>query len=99
MTPELWQRLRPILESALELDSDHRAAFLDEACAEPSLRREVESLLIAHEKAGTDALNRATGADFAIEQEFRLRLLPGKRVGPYEILREIAQGGFGRRLP
>jgi hypothetical protein len=28
MTTEEWQRVRPILESALELDSAHRTAYL-----------------------------------------------------------------------
>jgi hypothetical protein len=51
MTPEEWHRVRPILESALELDSANRRAFLNEACADPSLRREVESLIDAHEQA------------------------------------------------
>ena len=57
MTPEEWQLVRPILESALELDSVNRTAFLDEACADPFLRREVESLIAAHELAGTGLLN------------------------------------------
>jgi len=29
MTPEQWQKVRPILESALELEAAGRAAFLD----------------------------------------------------------------------
>lgn len=95
MTPEQWQRLRPILESALELDSADRPAFLDEACAEPSLRQEIESLIAAHEQAGTNALAPSAVASFIAEEELRFRLPPGKHVGPYEILEEIAQGGMG----
>jgi serine/threonine protein kinase len=95
MTPEEWQRVRPILESALELDSAHRATFLDEACADPLLRGEVESLIAVHEQAGTGLLNSAAAPDFFAGDEARFRLPPGKRIGPYEIVEEIAQGGMG----
>jgi serine/threonine protein kinase len=95
MTPEEWQRVRPILESALELDSAKRPAFLDESCADPSLRHELESLLAAHEQAGTHVLNSALAPNFFAHDEAHFRLLPGKRIGPYEIVEEIAQGGMG----
>lgn len=51
MTAEQWQRIRPILESALELDADSRPAFLDKACVDPSLRRQLESLLGVQKQA------------------------------------------------
>jgi hypothetical protein len=47
MTPEEWRRVRPILESALELDTSKRSSFLDAACPDAALRREVESLIAA----------------------------------------------------
>src|SRR5688572_30549061 len=43
-----------IFQSALELDATERAAFLERACAgDEDLRREVESLLVAFEQAGS----------------------------------------------
>lgn len=95
MTPEEWQRVRPILEFALELESAKRPAYLDGACADPSLRHEVESLIAVHEQAGTGFLNSAAVPGFVPPDEARFRLLPGKRMGAYEILEEIAQGGMG----
>jgi hypothetical protein len=53
MSPERWREIKPLLELALELDAGDRRAFLDETCAgDESLRREVESLIAAHEQAG-----------------------------------------------
>lgn len=46
MTPRRWQRVRAILEEAIDLPRDARAAFLDKACGGDSeLRVEVESVL------------------------------------------------------
>ena len=95
MTPEEWQRVRPILESALELDSSSRAAFLDGACASSPLRREVESLIASHEQAGTHALEPGSPFASSHEDAAQFRLSPGKRIGPYEILEKIAVGGMG----
>jgi len=94
MTPEEWKRIRPLLESALELPVAGRAAFLDTACPDPSLRREVESLILSHEQAGMDTLNSMGPLSFVTE-EARFSLPVGKRIGAYEILQEIAQGGMG----
>jgi eukaryotic-like serine/threonine-protein kinase len=95
MTPEEWQRVRPILESALELDPASRASFLDVACADSFVRREAESLINSHEQAGTHALNPVSSPILNPDEETRFRLPSGRRVGPYEIVGEIAQGGMG----
>lgn len=97
MTSEKWQRVRPILESALELDPAGRSAFLDQACPDRTMRNEVESLIAFHEQAGTDVLNPASSPILKPDEETQFRLPPGKRVAAYEILEEIAVGG-GRRV-
>ncbi len=45
MTPEEWQKVRPILESALGLDQLKRSSSLDTACPDAALRRERLSML------------------------------------------------------
>ena len=95
MTPEQWQEIRPILESALERDPASRASFLDGACADSFLRREVESLIASHEQAGTGLLNPGSAIGFKPYEETRFRLQAGKRIGVYEILEELAVGGMG----
>ena len=50
MTPERWRVVDVILQSALECEPDRRGDFVRDACGEDdALRREVESLLAAHE--------------------------------------------------
>ena len=56
-SPQHWRRLEDLYQAALQREPSARAAFLSEACADESLRREVESLLDAH-AAGDDLLER-----------------------------------------
>src|SRR5271169_1370511 len=95
MIPEDWQRVRSILEPALELEAAERSRFLDEVCADPELRRDVESLIQLHEQAGTDFLNSPKIPTIFAEEEAPFRAEEGHRVGAYEILGEIAHGGMG----
>ena len=53
MTPERWQQIKALLQSALEREPNQRSAFLAEACAkDESLRKDVDSFIISHEQAG-----------------------------------------------
>lgn len=95
MTPEEWQRIRPILESALELEPAKRPGFLDGACQDAALRHEVESLIASSDEGGASLLETPPVPNPALEQELQLRLRAGTRVGAYQIVKEIAQGGMG----
>jgi Tol biopolymer transport system component len=88
MTPERWQKIRDVLEQALELAPDKRARFLDLACSsDPSLRNEVQSFLSADGKAASGLLENPP---------LRTSLLtPGTRLGDYEIVSQIGAGGVG----
>jgi serine/threonine-protein kinase len=47
-----WRSTEEAFRGALGLDGAEREAFLDQCCAgDPTLRREVEALLVAHERA------------------------------------------------
>jgi eukaryotic-like serine/threonine-protein kinase len=87
MTPERWQEVKKVLAGALERTPEQRSAYLDEACREPSLRREVESLLVANDET-RDSLLRDTAAQVG-------ELTTGSMLGPYEILARIGAGGMG----
>lgn len=82
----------------LERAPDARAAFVAEACRDDSgLRGEVESLLAAHERAGTflDApLSPAAVARIVSELAASAhKLHPGDRLGPYEVVDALGAGG------
>ena len=52
MDTKRWAQIDHLLDEALLRTAEERAAFLAEACAnDEELRREVESLLAAHERA------------------------------------------------
>ena len=54
MRPNEHQEAKELFGKVLDLEPRRRAAILDEACAgRPHLRHEVESLLVAYQKAGT----------------------------------------------
>ncbi len=53
MTPERWQHIDRLFQSALEHTPEERADFLKEACpGDDSVRAEVEALISAHERSG-----------------------------------------------
>ena len=54
MTPEQWQHVKALFHAVLECAPAQRSTFLVEACAgDVTLHKEVESLLAAHEQAGS----------------------------------------------
>src|SRR5262249_58852638 len=67
-------------------------AFLERACAEnPSLRSEIEALLQAHETPQRllDAPAPVATVDDLVSER------PGTVIGPYKLLEQIGEGGFG----
>ena len=60
MSSERWERTKEILEQALCLAPEERQAYLESACGvDADLRMEVESLIAAHEEAGSQFLGAA----------------------------------------
>jgi serine/threonine protein kinase/Flp pilus assembly protein TadD len=92
------QRLseRSIFEAVIEKSSpQERAAYLDKACGnDAGLRREVEALLAAHDRLGdVSPPGHAANLDATIDASIRER--PGTVIGPYKLLEQIGEGGFG----
>jgi Tol biopolymer transport system component/tRNA A-37 threonylcarbamoyl transferase component Bud32 len=94
--PERWQRVKELLNAALDLEPTKRAAYLYETCGEDTeLRNEVTELLSSYEDAGDEFLD-SPGRETSVLDAFKpFDPLVGKLVGPYKILEEIGQGGMG----
>ncbi len=73
-----------------------RAAFLDAACgADAGLRRRVEALLSAHDEAGGFLRDQLGAGSPAATIDYPLSECPGTAIGPYKLLEQIGEGGFG----
>ncbi|HKP67661.1 MAG TPA: tetratricopeptide repeat protein [Pyrinomonadaceae bacterium] len=90
-----WEKVKTILQAAIDLPDGDRAAFIDkESAGDEDVRSEVETLLEAHDEAGTfigspiasvsDLLGGTQGAS-----------REGQEIGAYKILREVGRGGMG----
>jgi non-specific serine/threonine protein kinase/serine/threonine-protein kinase len=94
VTPERWRQIKPLLASALDCPPAERAALLAAACAsDGALQAEVESLLAAHDAAGSFLDTPAMAAPGRGAQLDASRA--GLRIGPYELIRELGRGGMG----
>jgi serine/threonine protein kinase/tetratricopeptide (TPR) repeat protein len=97
MTPERWQEVKRILAAALDQPPAERSAYLDRACSEPELRREVDSLIVAHEQAdGGFMENSPIEAMRSVpSRASKEALKSGAKLGPYDILGVLGAGGMG----
>jgi serine/threonine protein kinase len=111
MTPERWARVKDVFHAALEQPKEVWPSWLVETCGEDvDLLAEVESLLSAHERAGTFIASVTAPVDWTRDRSAasdsrrrspddlrgeRPPLNPGSRLGPYEIVRFLGAGGMG----
>jgi serine/threonine protein kinase/TolB-like protein/Tfp pilus assembly protein PilF len=96
MTPERWKQVEAVFEQALELPAGQRTHFVQRTCdGDEEMRREVESLLHSHARAGRFidqpslfiAKDESEGNGVAIAN--------GQLIGSYRVVREIGRGGMG----
>ena len=100
MTPERWREITEIFHAARDRDPARREAFVAEACRDdPTLRREVEAMLVGLDDAGqfgeTPLVASASRPEPASPLDV-IQLAPGSQLGPYQILSLLGAGGMGQ---
>src|ERR1051325_10737667 len=97
MTPERWQQVKEIFNSAIAYRPEERSSFISQACSgDEALRNEVESLIASHEQSGSFAIDKpAFEAAASLLAGERAELRPGQTIASYEVVSFISRGGMG----
>ncbi len=86
MTPERWQQIKELLYQAQQLAPEERTAFLERSCSsDHGLRQEVETLLTSSDARSS----------FLENSPVPVTLVPGSRLGDYEVQKLLGSGGMG----
>ncbi|HVD62183.1 MAG TPA: serine/threonine-protein kinase, partial [Gemmatimonadaceae bacterium] len=98
MTPERWARIAPLIDDALELDTNERLAYVESVSeGDPELRADL-TRLISKSEAGASLLDRAAAERFALllaEADEQMPRMIGDR---FVVVREIGRGGMATVL-
>src|SRR5712691_3936722 len=96
MTPERWQTVKAVLQSALERAPAERAPFLADACSgDEALRSSVESLISSYEQAGSFIEEPAFAAMAETLTGKQTESLTGCTLSHYQIVSRLGVGGMG----
>ncbi|HEX9610522.1 MAG TPA: hypothetical protein VF978_01455, partial [Gemmatimonadales bacterium] len=97
MSDDRWERIQALFASASELPPAQRAAYLNQATDDASLRAEVQSLLAAGEGTGrldSIAAHLGSPADVAAATSDPWSRLHAALRDRYRIERELGRGGM-----
>ena len=93
MTPERWQQVKGVLQQVLDIPPAKRPAFLDQACeGDETLRQELESLMAAESPEG---FLETPPWSHVVFQSALADSWVGRRIGAYEVVALIGEGGMG----
>src|SRR5580704_4903797 len=96
MTPEEWVKIKGVLQTVLELDPSVRGRYLDDVCANHGVdRSDIEELIRSHEGLGTFLEEPIAFAAANLVPDTSLVSWVGRRLGPYQIIEKIGEGGMG----
>ena len=97
MTPERYQQVKALFYATQELEPEDRAAFLAQRCdGDASLRYAVEELLASANKIEAFIEKPAYAIiGQSLANDLSAPFVEGKRIGQYQILRKLGEGGMG----
>ncbi len=88
MDPKRYQRLKDLVDQALELPEIERDIFLQENCGDVDLLSEARDLLL-HYRPETE------GAAGGVGLTANLPDMVNRKIGPYQIIKPLGEGGMG----
>lgn len=96
MTPELWQRLKPLFHAAMERDTRVRASFAAELCGtDMELRAQLLQLLDMHAQ-DKGPIDRPAVDPPLMAEAVTIRFQPGQLLlDRFRIVRLLGRGGMG----
>ncbi len=93
MRLEHWQEVKGILYSALEIEPGQRGAYLKARCGDDlELRREIESLLAAHDNAAERFESPAVEMIAGVVSNEQSDAMVGRSIGHYDIIDKLGLG-------
>src|SRR5689334_22117924 len=96
MTPERWQQVKEIFNSAITYRAEERGLFISRACSgDDELRSEVESLIASHEESGSFIDKPAFEAAAGLLANEKAELKSGQTIDSYEVISFLSRGGMG----
>src|SRR5436309_11253937 len=91
-----WEQVQQGFGAALQRPPEKRKEFLEQECgSNQELRREVESLLAAHDESGSFMAEPAVAGMAEVLRRATTRFQPGDTVGAYKVLDFVGRGGMG----
>ena len=95
MKTDRWRQIEQLYHAAREREPGERGRFLQEACADETMRAEVESLLGCEAQAEGFLETPALEVTAEALAEGRARSMLGRMLGHYEIVAFLGAGGMG----
>ena len=110
MSPERWQQIEAVFQTAADMESNRRESYLNDSCGDDlELRREVDNLLSSLDSAPdfiespvwTDSNFLNTSAKKQLSDSIDDNVdnngdsFIGEKIGVYRLTRELGRGGMG----